>query len=52
MVRIGILVSLGTMAALVEPWIYSTIVDDIAGTWVADEPLQLPDRVLGFLLQK
>jgi len=51
MVRIGILVSLGTMAALVEPWIYSTIVDDIAGTWVADEPLQLPDRVLGNLGQ-
>jgi len=51
MVRIGVLVSLGTMAALVEPWIYSTIVDDIAGTWVADEPLQLPDRVLGNLGQ-
>ena len=51
MVRIGILVSLGTVAALVEPWIYSTIVDDIAGTWVADEPLQLPDRLLGNLGQ-
>ncbi|MBI3567780.1 MAG: ABC transporter ATP-binding protein, partial [Gemmatimonadetes bacterium] len=46
LVRIGALVSLGTMAALVEPWIYSTIVDDIAGTFVADEPLQLPSRLL------
>ena len=46
LLRIGALVSLGTLAALVEPWIYSTIVDDIAGTFVADEPLQLADRLL------
>jgi ABC-type bacteriocin/lantibiotic exporter with double-glycine peptidase domain len=51
MLRIGFLVSCGTMAALIEPWIYSTIVDDIAGTFVADEPLQLPHRLLGDLGQ-
>ncbi len=44
--RIAALVSVGTMAALVEPWIYSTIVDDIAGTFVADDALQLPARLL------
>ncbi len=34
---IAILTSLGTGAALVEPWIYRAIIDDIAGVFVTDD---------------
>ena len=43
---VALLVSLGTGAALVEPWIYSAIIDDIAGVFVNAEPLALAGRVL------
>jgi ABC-type multidrug transport system fused ATPase/permease subunit len=43
---VALLVSLGTGAKLFEPWIYRTIVDDIAGVFVAPQPLR---RVEGFL---
>jgi hypothetical protein len=43
---VALLVSLGTGAKLFEPWIYRTIVDDIAGVFVAPQPLL---RVEGFL---
>jgi hypothetical protein len=32
---VAVLVSLGTTATLVEPWIYRSIIDDIAGVFVA-----------------
>ena len=32
---VAVLVSLGTVATLVEPWIYRAIIDDIAGVFVA-----------------
>ena len=33
--RAAVLVSVGTVATLVEPWIYRSIIDDIAGVFVA-----------------
>ncbi len=36
---IACLVSLGTAASLVEPWIYRAIVDDVAGVFVEPAPL-------------
>lgn len=36
---IAVLVSLGTGATLFEPWIYRAIIDDIAGVFVAPQPL-------------
>lgn len=44
---IGVLASVGTLALLVEPWIYSVIVDDITGVLVAEEPGTFADFVLG-----
>lgn len=41
---IVLLVSIGTVAGLLEPWIYSAIVDDVAGVFVASEPLELANR--------
>jgi len=48
---VAFLVSLGTMAALVEPWIYSAIIDDIAGLWVADDSQALVGRFAQDVLQ-
>lgn len=36
---IAALVSAGTVATLFEPWIYRAIIDDIAGVFVAPQPL-------------
>jgi ABC-type multidrug transport system fused ATPase/permease subunit len=36
---VALLVSLGTAASLFEPWIYRAIVDDIAGVFVAPQPV-------------
>ena len=35
-VLVAVLVSLGTGAALLEPWIYRAIIDDVAGVFVAE----------------
>ena len=43
---IAVLVSLSTVASLVEPWIYRAIVDDIAGVFVAPDPLEYADRIV------
>jgi hypothetical protein len=39
-ILVAVLVSLGTGAALLEPWIYRAIIDDVAGVFVA-EPAQV-----------
>jgi ATP-binding cassette subfamily B protein len=39
-ILVAVLVSLGTGAALLEPWIYRAIIDDVAGVFVTD-----PSRV-------
>ncbi len=36
---VAILVSAGTAASLIEPWIYRAIIDDIAGVFIEPEPL-------------
>jgi ATP-binding cassette subfamily B protein len=36
---VALLVSVGTVATLFEPWIYRAIVDDIAGVFVAPRPV-------------
>jgi ABC-type multidrug transport system fused ATPase/permease subunit len=36
---VAVLVSLGTGASLLEPWIYRAIIDDIAGVFVTPAPL-------------
>ena len=36
---IAFLVSVGTLATLLEPWIYRAIIDDIAGVFVTSQPL-------------
>jgi ABC-type multidrug transport system fused ATPase/permease subunit len=38
-VLVAVLVSLGTGASLVEPWIYRAIIDDVAGVFVEPAPL-------------
>ncbi len=38
-ILVAVLVSAGTAASLAEPWIYRAIIDDIAGVFVAPEPL-------------
>jgi len=43
---VALLVSLSTASSLVEPWIYRAIIDDIAGVFVAPEPLEYADRAL------
>jgi ABC-type multidrug transport system fused ATPase/permease subunit len=39
-VWVALLVSFGTMASLLEPWIYRAVVDDIAGVFVTPAPLR------------
>lgn len=41
---VTLLVSLGTVATLFEPWIYRAIVDDIAGVFVTPRPLVQAER--------
>jgi len=41
----SLLVSLST-SSLIEPWIYRAIIDDIAGVFVAPDPLEYADRAL------
>ena len=36
---VALLVSLGTVATLSEPWIYSAIIDDVAGVFVSQGPV-------------
>jgi len=43
---VALLVSLSTASSLVEPWIYRAIIDDIAGVFVAPDPLEYADRAL------
>ncbi len=43
-VWVALLVSLGTVASLFEPWIYRAIVDDIAGVFVAPRPVTEAER--------
>src|SRR5262249_56090928 len=44
--RVALLVSLSTAASLFEPWIYHAIIDDIAGVFVAPDPLEYADRAV------
>lgn len=44
-------VSLGTLAALIEPWIYSAIIDDIAGLLVSEDTNELIGRFAQDVLQ-
>ncbi len=48
---VATLVSFGTLAALVEPWIYSAIIDDIAGLLVSDDTNELVGRFAQDVLQ-
>lgn len=48
---VATLVSLGTLAALVEPWIYSAIIDDIAGLLVSEDTNELIGRFAQDVLQ-
>jgi len=43
---VALLVSLSTASSLVEPWIYRAIIDDIAGVFVAPDPLEYADRAV------
>jgi ATP-binding cassette subfamily B protein len=43
---VALLVSLSTASSLVEPWIYRAIIDDIAGVFVAPDPLEYADRAM------
>lgn len=36
---VALMVSLGTIATLSEPWIYSAIIDDVAGVFVSPGPV-------------
>jgi ABC-type multidrug transport system fused ATPase/permease subunit len=45
-VWVALLVSLGTLAGLFEPWIYRAIVDDVAGVFVQPMPLRAIERGL------
>jgi ABC-type multidrug transport system fused ATPase/permease subunit len=47
---VTVLVSLGTVATLFEPWIYRAIVDDIAGVFVAPRPMVEAERALQKLI--
>lgn len=48
---IAMLVSLGTLASIFEPWIYSAIIDDIAGLLVAEDSDALIGRFVQDVLQ-
>jgi ABC-type multidrug transport system fused ATPase/permease subunit len=43
---VALLVSLSTPSSLFEPWIYRAIIDDIAGVFVAPDPLDYADRTI------
>jgi ATP-binding cassette subfamily B protein len=43
---VAALVSLGTAASLVEPWIYRAIIDDVAGVFVEPAPLARIESVV------
>ena len=45
-VLVAVLVSLGTAASLVEPWIYRAIIDDVAGVFVEPAPLARVESIL------
>jgi ATP-binding cassette, subfamily B, bacterial len=45
-VLVAALVSLGTAAALFEPWIYRAIVDDVAGVFVTPRPVAQAERAI------
>lgn len=49
--KVAALVSAGTLAALVEPWIYSAIIDDIAGLLVSEDNTELVGRFAQDVLQ-
>jgi len=42
----ALLVSLGTGASLIEPWIYRAIVDDVAGVFVTPRPVREAEQAL------
>ena len=42
----ALLVSAGTAASLLEPWIYRAIVDDVAGVFVTPRPVQQAEQAL------
>lgn len=48
---IALLVSMGTLASIFEPWIYSAIIDDIAGLLVAEDSDALIGRFVQDVLQ-
>lgn len=45
-VGIAILVSVGTAATLAEPWIYSAMIDDVAGVFVTSGPVAEAESLL------
>jgi ABC-type multidrug transport system fused ATPase/permease subunit len=45
-VLVAVLVSLGTAASLLEPWIYRAIIDDVAGVFVEPVPLAEVESVI------
>ncbi len=47
---VAVLVSLGTGATLLEPWIYRSIIDDIAGTFVTPRALARADTAVNHAL--
>ncbi len=44
-ILVAVLVSLGTGAGLLEPWIYRAIIDDIAGVFVAPPALAKAEKI-------
>ena len=48
-VVVTVLVSLGTVATLFEPWIYRAIVDDVAGVFVTPRPVVEAEHALAEL---
>ena len=46
MALVAVLMSLSTASSLFEPWIYRAIIDDIAGVFVAPDPLDYADQVM------
>lgn len=48
-VLVAVLVSFGTAASLLEPWIYRAIVDDVAGVFIAPAPVVRAERMIEHL---
>jgi ABC-type multidrug transport system fused ATPase/permease subunit len=48
---VAALVAVSSMASLFEPWVYSAAIDDIAGVFVATEPVQLAERWVDNIVQ-